>query len=69
MWAVWYPLGCSIDWLSVPIFTLVCMVAFARVVGGSLFLCPGCGLALYLVGMLVGMLVCPIWGLPTGGML
>ena len=43
LWAVWYPLGCSIGWLSVPVFTLVSVVAFAQVVGGSLFcvLVPG----------------------------
>ena len=40
---MWYPLGCSIGWLSVPVFTLVSVVAFAQVVGGSLFcvLVPG----------------------------
>ena len=39
-------------------FRLVSGVAFARVVGGTLFVFryPGCGLAVFLVGLLVGCL-------------
>ena len=45
--------------LCVPFFSWVFLAALARVVGG-VFLCPGCGLELSMVGMLFDMLGLPV---------
>ena len=45
LWAVWFPLGCSIGWfgayaLVVGLSFFISLVAFAWAVGGVLFVSP-----------------------------